>query len=158
MSRKWTKQSNEYIVKNSGFVLAVSHSHDGMWDWHVYTPDGFDAGWTEDTLEEAKAEAEKEARTRAIELANRLFAKCRSMGALTPEEQDWRAKALGFLGNTVTWNAYLGDSLMGSGPTPEQAIEDAAREYEDAIGYDEDRIASREELEEQLTVCLAEDE
>lgn len=160
MQRNWvTRSDDSYAIETAGFRLRVSYDPDDSdWEWSVILPDGSHYGGAEDTQGAAQAEAAAGARHGAIMLANRLFARCHDMGALTTQEHDLLAKALSFLGEDISWGAYLGDDFMGSGPTPEQAIEDAVREYEDAIGYDEDRIASREELEEQLTVCLAEDE
>lgn len=126
----------------------------------MHAPDGGKIGGAEAALAEAQAEAERAARSVAVRIANRMLAALRDRGALTAQEHDLKAQALSFVGDSAVWNAYLNDSLLGSGPTPEQAIQAAVQEYERAIGYGTEpgQFVSREALEQNLAVCLEEND
>ncbi len=53
-------------------------------------------------------------------------------GPASPEHVDWA----GLDANTnIRYQAWLGELLMGEGPTEEEAVEAAVAEYETSVGY-----------------------
>lgn len=161
MALSWNKQADgSYLASTSGFTLTVKQSDTCEWLWHIATPDGNSEGGTEGSLLDAQLEAERSARRHALDLANRMLATLYDHGSLTAQEQQLRTQAMEYIGDSVRWAAYQGNILLGIGPTREEAIEAAVREYESAIGFGDgpNQCATREELESKLILYLMSDD